>query len=75
MPETRTSEAGAFVRRARLKRKWAQQELATRLGWSQFKVSRVETGVTAVGVGDIDKLARVLNVRATKLLRLCKRAA
>jgi len=75
MPETRMTEAGAFVRRGRIKRKWAQRELAERCGWSQFKVSRIETGVTPVDIDDIETLARVFSVPVSKLLRLRKRAA
>jgi transcriptional regulator with XRE-family HTH domain len=50
------------------------QQLGERVGWSQAKISRVETGATAADPADVRKLAHALNVSEEDLLVLVARA-
>ena len=56
------------IRAERARRRWTQEVLAQRLGWSRPTVSAVEAGQRRVGVADLPALCRALNVQLPVLL-------
>jgi transcriptional regulator with XRE-family HTH domain len=57
------------VRAERARRAWLQVELAERLGWSIGMVSDTETGKRRIGISDMPKLCRALEVPLVELLK------
>lgn len=60
---------GANIRAARERRKLSQQQLAARLGWPQSRVSRVESGRTALDAVDLVLVAGALGSSTGRLLQ------
>ena len=61
--------AAAAVRGERGRRRWTQQQLADRLGWSQAKVSAVETGQRVLTLDQVVDLCGALGVTLSRLLQ------
>lgn len=62
-----TSTVAANIRGRRAALDWTQGELASRLGWTQRVISRIERGERTL---DLDELARVCDVMDVRLARL-----
>jgi transcriptional regulator with XRE-family HTH domain len=60
---------GANVRAQRKRRKWTQEALAEEAGMHLVEVGRVERGVRDMRVSTVAKLARALDVPASRLLK------
>lgn len=62
------------VRYYRERKGWSQAELARRAGVAQPIISRVEAGKTrTLSMGNLDKLARALDVSPASLLTMGRR--
>jgi transcriptional regulator with XRE-family HTH domain len=61
-------QLGGELRRLRAKRRAA--DVAAQLGWSESKLSRIETARTAIGAADLDRLLSVYGVPSDARLRL-----
>jgi transcriptional regulator with XRE-family HTH domain len=61
-PTLRRRELGAHLRRLRKERGWTTREVATRLGFSLSKVSRMETGARGVNARDMAALTKLFGV-------------
>jgi transcriptional regulator with XRE-family HTH domain len=59
----------ANVRGERAKRRWTQEQLATRLGWERARVGHLESGRRTVKAADIPALCRALDVPFSELMR------
>lgn len=68
MAPTAADHAARNMRAERARRRWTQQELADRLGWSQAKVSAVEVGQRTITLDALIELCRVFEVPLAKLL-------
>lgn len=55
-PSVRSRQLAAALRRLRASTTLTGDEVATRLGWSPSKLSRIETGHTAITVPDLSRL-------------------
>jgi transcriptional regulator with XRE-family HTH domain len=69
-PSVRGRQVAAELRRLRDAAALTGEEAATRLGWSASKISRIETGQTAVSLGDLRKLLDLYQVAGTQRSRL-----
>jgi transcriptional regulator with XRE-family HTH domain len=56
------------VRRIRNSRRFSQEELAGRTGFSARHIGSIERGTTAASVRVIERIANVLEIEAWKLL-------
>ena len=65
-----TASFGAILRRLRVAAALSQEELAYEADVNRTYMSRLETGVTHVGLEIIGKLADVLDVEPAEFLRL-----
>jgi transcriptional regulator with XRE-family HTH domain len=59
----------ANVRGERAKRRWTQEQLATRLGWERARVGHLESGRRTVKASDLPALCRALDVPFSELIR------
>jgi len=57
------------VRAERSRRRWTQEELAERLGWSKTMIQKVEAGNRALQVADIPVICRVFGLTLARLLQ------
>jgi transcriptional regulator with XRE-family HTH domain len=57
------------VRGERARRGWRQRDLAERMGWSIGMVSDTESGKRRIGISDMPKFCRALEVPLIELLR------
>lgn len=74
VPSGRT-KLGDELRRLRRRHGWSGPQLATALGWSQSKVSRLETGLRSAAVTDVDAWLKALNAdehTSSELLELAE---
>jgi transcriptional regulator with XRE-family HTH domain len=58
------------VRELRERKGWSQDELAKKCGWTQYRVSRIETGKTALSLEDMKTVARVFGVPVSRLIKM-----
>jgi transcriptional regulator with XRE-family HTH domain len=58
----RRVEIGQRVRQARLSQGWTQARVSSYLGCSRRRVNRVEQGITALSVFELELLAQALEV-------------
>jgi len=56
------------IRAERARQGWRQRDLAERLEWSIGMVSDTESGQRRIGIADMPKLCRALNVPLSTLL-------
>lgn len=56
------------VRAERARRKWRQEDLAERLGWSRGSIGHLESGRRRPAVADLPALCRVFDVPMSELL-------
>jgi transcriptional regulator with XRE-family HTH domain len=64
----RRVEIGQHIREARSKQGWTQARVAQYLGCSRRRVNRVEQGITAFNVFELELLAQALEVPITFFL-------
>lgn len=60
---------GASLRRARLRRRWTQEEVAFELGLDPANYSRIESGKTNITIGQFVAICRVFGWPVPKVLR------
>jgi transcriptional regulator with XRE-family HTH domain len=73
-PSQLSAAVGHTIRLLREERGWGQRELATRTGWAQPSVQRLEAGLLHVTVDHLSVLAGVLDVNACELLEMSEKA-
>lgn len=71
-PSVRARQLAAELRRLREEATLTGEEAAGRLGWSASKVSRIETGKTAVTTGDLRRLLDLYQVSGVRRDRLAE---
>lgn len=59
---------GLNVRIARTRKRWTQEELGEQIQRDQSFVSLIENGETAPSLDTVERIAKVLEVRASELL-------
>jgi transcriptional regulator with XRE-family HTH domain len=64
---TLSDRIAANVRAERAFRRWSQQQLADRLGWSRTAVADLEGGRRRVGVDDLPLLCRAFGMTFAEL--------
>lgn len=55
------------VRAERARRKWRQEDLADRLGWSRGSIGHLESGRRRPSVSDLPQLCRVFDISMAEL--------
>lgn len=55
------------VRAERARRKWRQEDLADRLGWSRGSIGHLESGRRRPAVADLPQLCRVFDIAMVDL--------
>lgn len=55
------------VRAERARRKWRQEDLADRLGWSRGSIGHLESGRRRPAVADLPQLCRVFDISLAEL--------
>jgi|SRR5690242_9193001 transcriptional regulator with XRE-family HTH domain len=55
------------VRAERARRKWRQEDLADRLGWSRGSIGHLESGRRRPSVADLPQLCRVFDISMAEL--------
>ncbi|MCK6526501.1 helix-turn-helix transcriptional regulator [Myxococcota bacterium] len=73
-PEALLVLAGAVVSSLREERGWSQQGLAERAGMSQAAVSRVERGLSPLGLADLTRLAATFGLKGSDLVARIEQA-
>ena len=71
-PSVRARQLAAELRRLRATATLTGDEVATRLGWSPSKLSRIETGHTAITTEDLQRLLETYQVSGPLYDRLAK---
>lgn len=61
-------EVGKRIRLFREKKGWTQEELAFEADLHRAYVGQIERGEKNIGVQNLEKIAKVLNVKMSKLL-------
>jgi transcriptional regulator with XRE-family HTH domain len=69
-PSVRARQLAAELRRLRDAARLTGEEVAGQLGWSPSKVSRIETGQTSPGAGDLRRMLDIYEVTGTQRDRL-----
>lgn len=70
-----SDDIGDFLRKQRKRRRWSQETVASRNGWHQTKLSKIETGVNLPSADDMEALSKMYGVSLVRLVRLRARAA
>ena len=68
MTATASDFAARNVRAERARRRWSQQQLGELLGWSQSKVTAIESGQRKLSLDQAVELCKVFEVPLAKLL-------
>jgi len=63
-----SKEVGKRVRLYRQKRGWTQEQLAFEADLHRAYVGQIERGEKAIGIENLQKIAKTLNVKMSKLL-------
>jgi len=59
---------GEVIRNGRATRRLSQQELAEKLGWTQRKISLIESGKQPIDLNEVAHIARVLGSDPVKMV-------
>lgn len=69
MARTSTAQKlGKKIRSLRVERKWSQEKLGELTGLDRTYISGIERGVRNPSIKNIDKLAKVLDVKISELI-------
>lgn len=63
-----SKEVGKRIRLFREKRGWTQEELAFEASLHRAYIGQIERGEKAIGIENLQKIAKTLNVKMSKLL-------
>ena len=68
MPDNVVRKVGRRIKELRQKKGWSQEKLAEEAGLHRTYIGQVERGEKSIGVGNLVRIARALDVAAAALL-------